>query len=472
MQNYGAWVYALLFLVIFVETGVVVMPFLPGDSLLFVVGALCGAGLMSLPLSIALLTAAAMLGNQTQLHDRALLRAARVPVGADSRWFNKRAFDQAHDFYEKYGGITIVAARFMPFLRTFAPFVAGVAQMTRSQIHLLRRDRRRALGRRPHHGRLPVRQPAVGEGESGKDHLGGDPDPRLRRAVRRLEGASQGRAVEGLSRSQRHRTSHGRKPMELNPLPAAALLEGVIRIVRQAGTVVMDVYATDFAVRGKHDASPVTDADERAEAVIVPALEALLPGVPVVAEEAVARGHVPRLGGRFWLVDPLDGTKEFVSRNGEFTVNVALIEAGVPVLGVVLAPALGRLFAGATGLGAFMEGAGGRRAIACRSVPADGLTVMASRSHGDAAALAAFLAGRKVASLANAGSSLKLCLVAAGEADLYPRLGRTMEWDIAAGHAVLRAAGGEVHCLDETALRYGKPGFENPHFYASGGPSS
>jgi 3'(2'), 5'-bisphosphate nucleotidase len=142
------------------------------------------------------------------------------------------------------------------------------------------------------------------------------------------------------------------------------------------------------------------------------------------------------------------------------------------VLGVVLAPVPSRLFAGAAGLGAFVEDADGRRAITCRSVPAEGLTVMASRSHGDAPALAAFLAGRKLASLAYAGSSLKLCLVAAAEADLYPRLGRTMEWDIAAGHAVLLAAGGEVRRLDGAPLRYGKPGFENPHFVASGTPSA
>ena len=132
VQNYGAWVYALLFLIIFVETGVVVMPFLPGDSLLFVVGALCGAGLMSLPLSIGLLTAAAILGNQSNY---AIGRhfGPKVFQWEDSRFFNKKAFEQAHAFYEKYGGITIVAARFMPFLRTFAPFVAGVAQMTRSK---------------------------------------------------------------------------------------------------------------------------------------------------------------------------------------------------------------------------------------------------------------------------------------------------------------------------------------------------
>jgi 3'(2'), 5'-bisphosphate nucleotidase len=139
------------------------------------------------------------------------------------------------------------------------------------------------------------------------------------------------------------------------------------------------------------------------------------------------------------------------------------------VLGVVAAPALGRLFAGVVGVGAWVEQHGQRRPVRCRGVPAEGLTVVASRSHGDAAALDAFLAGRKVASLASAGSSLKLCLVAEGAADLYPRLGRTMEWDIAAGHAVLAAAGGRVRRVDDgAALAYGKPGFENPHFVASG----
>ena len=256
--------------------------------------------------------------------------------------------------------------------------------------------------------------------------------------------------------------------MSRDPAQREALLEAVIDIARQAGAVVMEVYATDFAVRGKDDASPVTQADERAEALIVPALAALLPGVPIVAEEAVAKGQVPEIDGHFWLVDPLDGTKEFISRNGEFTVNIALVEDGVPVLGVVFAPAIGRLFAGAAGLGTHVEDAQGRRAIACRAAPAAGLTVVASRSHGDAAALDAFLAGHKVASLASAGSSLKLCLVAAGEADLYPRLGRTMEWDIAAGHAVVLAAGGAVCRLDGAPLAYGKPGFDNPHFYAAG----
>ncbi|MDY0012405.1 MAG: 3'(2'),5'-bisphosphate nucleotidase CysQ [Rhodocyclaceae bacterium] len=247
-----------------------------------------------------------------------------------------------------------------------------------------------------------------------------------------------------------------------------SLLDQVIAAARAAGQSILDIYATDFEVHGKADASPVTVADEQAEALILAALARISPDIPVVSEEAAAAGHIPDVGSRFWLVDPLDGTKEFISRNGEFTVNIALIENSRPVLGVVLAPALQRLFAGGLGLGAFVEDAGGRRAIRTRAVPEAGLTVVASRSHGDAAALDAFLAGRKVASLTNAGSSLKLCLIAAGEADLYPRLGRTMEWDVAAGHAVLAAAGGRVATLDGADLLYGKAGLDNPHFVASG----
>ncbi|MCA0244226.1 MAG: 3'(2'),5'-bisphosphate nucleotidase CysQ [Proteobacteria bacterium] len=247
-------------------------------------------------------------------------------------------------------------------------------------------------------------------------------------------------------------------------------LDAVVRIVRAAGDVVMTVYRDDFAVRRKDDASPVTAADEQAESLIVPALRALAPGVPVVAEEMAARGQADALtGSRFWLVDPLDGTREFISRNGEFTVNVALVDQGRPVLGVVGAPALGRLFAGVVGQGAWVEDEGHpRRAIHGRAPPPEGLTVVASRSHGNAPALQRFLAGRNVARTINAGSSLKLCLLAAGEADLYPRFGRTMEWDIAAGHAVLAAAGGSVQTLDGAPLAYGKPGLENPHFVAVG----
>lgn len=248
----------------------------------------------------------------------------------------------------------------------------------------------------------------------------------------------------------------------------ASWLDAVGGLAREAGAVIMAIYATDFAVRGKSDASPVTEADEAAERVILRGLAALAPDIPVVAEEEVAAGRVPQVGRRFWLVDPLDGTKEFISRNGEFTVNIALVEDGQPVLGAVFAPALGRLFLGRVGVGAWVEDAAGRRAIACRRPPEAGLTVVASRSHGDAEALAGFLAGRRVADQRNAGSSLKLCLVAAGEADVYPRLGRTMEWDIAAGHAVLAAAGGRVETLAGAPLAYGKPGFDNPHFAAWG----
>lgn len=259
-------------------------------------------------------------------------------------------------------------------------------------------------------------------------------------------------------------------------LLSSTLLSDVENIALEAGAVVRLVYEMDFSVQTKADESPVTIADQQAEAVILAGLANLDPGIPVVAEESVAAGRVPTVDARtphFWLVDPLDGTKEFINRNGEFTVNIALIEAGEPVLGVVLAPALGgrngTLYSGARGLGAFRRDAAGRSAILCRRVPQSGLAVVASRSHGDEQALDAFLAGRTVGSRVNAGSSLKLCLLAEGRADLYPRLGRTMEWDIAAGHAVLAAAGGSVTQLaDGQSLNYGKAGFENPHFVAQG----
>lgn len=249
---------------------------------------------------------------------------------------------------------------------------------------------------------------------------------------------------------------------------ASKLLEEVVAIARSAGDLILEVYGAAFTVSEKADGSPVTEADERAESRILAGLAALTPQVPVVSEEAHSRGRVPHIDGRFWLVDPLDGTREFIDRTGEFTVNIALVEDGEPSLGVVLAPALRRLFGGARGIGALAEQDGKRRSIACRRPPAEGLTVVSSRSHGDRAALTAFLAGRRVASSAYAGSSLKFCLVAAGEADLYPRLGRTMEWDTAAGHAVLAAAGGRVARLDGQELRYAKPDFSNPHFVAMG----
>ncbi|MDE2371415.1 MAG: 3'(2'),5'-bisphosphate nucleotidase CysQ [Burkholderiales bacterium] len=257
--------------------------------------------------------------------------------------------------------------------------------------------------------------------------------------------------------------------MKLETTPAPLdLLASIEAIARAAGDVIMAVYGGGFEVRSKSDASPVTEADERAEALIVPALRALTPAWPVVAEEAAARGEAPAAAAHFWLVDPLDGTREFVTRNGEFTVNIALIEQGLPVLGVVFVPAQDRLYGGAVGQGAWCVEHGERRALRCRAAPADGATLATSRSHGDEQALAQWLQGRAVGARLAAGSSLKFGLVAAGLADLYPRLGRTMEWDTAAGHAVLRAAGGEVVDLQGRVLRYGKPGYENPHFVAHG----
>lgn len=247
-------------------------------------------------------------------------------------------------------------------------------------------------------------------------------------------------------------------------LPLQSLLDALVPLIREAGALVMRVYATDFKVEIKGDESPVTMADQCAEKVIFEGLRRLTPDLPIVGEEAASAGDIPDVSNRFWLVDPIDGTKEFISRNGEFTVNIGLIEHGLPVLGLVLAPAMGRLFGGAAGRGAWVEDREGRRPIAVRAVPKDGLTVVGSRHHGDDAAVTALLAGRRVAAHRTVGSSLKLCLVAEGSADVYPRFGRTMEWDTAAGDAVLRAAGGEIRTLDNEPLRYGKPGFENPDF--------
>ncbi len=253
------------------------------------------------------------------------------------------------------------------------------------------------------------------------------------------------------------------------PLDLQALLAAVRPIAEEAGYATLRFYGVTNATT-KADGSPVTAADQAAEDIILPALRALTPDIPVVSEEEASKGLSPQVtGNRFWLVDPLDGTKEFLSGNGEFTVNIALIDHGVPVLGVVVVPALGDIYAGAAPGTAVLEDKTGERCINVRPIPEDGLTVVGSRSHGDADAMQKFLGDRKVAEFRAAGSSLKLCLIARGEADLYPRLGTTMEWDIAAGHAVLRAAGGRVETLDGEDFGYGKPGYKNPHFVASGG---
>jgi 3'(2'), 5'-bisphosphate nucleotidase len=237
-------------------------------------------------------------------------------------------------------------------------------------------------------------------------------------------------------------------------------------IARRAGALILSVYATPFTVHQKADASPATKADLLAENLIVPALQELDPAHTVVAEEAVSRGESAPHGDSFWLVDPLDGTREFVARNGEFTVNIGFIRNGEPVLGVVYQPVGDRLYAGAAGHGAWLVEGGQRRRIQARAWPIEGATAACSRSHGDEARLATWLQGQRVATRLVVGSSLKFGLLAAGEADVYPRFGRTMEWDTAAGHAVLAAAGGSVCDITGQPLRYGKPGFENPHFIA------
>jgi len=253
------------------------------------------------------------------------------------------------------------------------------------------------------------------------------------------------------------------------------LLAVLRTIAERAGKEILAYYAEaeEIEVAEKADKSPLTEADLAADRFITKALETLTPDIPVVSEEGVEDGQVPEVRRRFWLVDPLDGTKEFLSRNGEFTVNIALIEDGRPVAGVVHAPALAMTWAGGiAGDGSheatFNETDQPTMAITARKIPDEGATVVASRRHGDPEQMRRFLGGRRIADTRNAGSSVKFCLLATGKADIYPRFGRTMEWDTAAGHAVLAAAGGRVETVDGAPLTYGKPGFENPEFVAYG----
>jgi len=263
--------------------------------------------------------------------------------------------------------------------------------------------------------------------------------------------------------------------MVANP---SSQLRRLAQIAFDAGVIVMRHYESETQTRQKADQSPVTDADEEAERFILAELNKQYPGVAIVAEEEVAAGRLPVVAAHFFLVDPLDGTKEFINRNGEFTVNIAEIEHGVAVRGVVYAPAKKRLFAGETPGGAFEMSAAVSeppdlahlKPISVRKAPADGLIAVASRSHRDKKT-DEYLAHYPVKDFVTAGSSLKFCLVAAGEADIYPRHGRTMEWDTAAGHAVLLAAGGSVKQLDGSPFVYGKTEdeFANPYFVARGG---
>lgn len=245
-------------------------------------------------------------------------------------------------------------------------------------------------------------------------------------------------------------------------------LQTLCEIAEAAGRAVMDVYAQDFVPWQKEDASPLTQADLRADAVIRQGLEAAFAGIFILSEESRSADVGP--ADTFFLVDPLDGTKEFLKRNGEFTVNIALVHLGVPVAGVVLAPALGKLFYAAQGLGAWMRDDQGTRALRVAVYDASGpLRVIGSRSHGGEA-LTAWLARLPCAyTLVASGSSLKFCRVAQGLADVYPRFGPTSQWDTAAAQCVLKVAGGAVTDLAGQSLRYGleRP-ILNPEFVAMG----
>lgn len=233
------------------------------------------------------------------------------------------------------------------------------------------------------------------------------------------------------------------------------------RLCSEAGIAIMEIYNSDFASRSKDDASPVTDADELAEAIILAGLERILPGVPVLAEESFSAGFRPEIGSAFILVDPVDGTKEFINKNGEFTVNIALIENRAPTAGCVYAPAKERIYIGGTRAwaGNLKPGeaviASHMAPIHTRAKPAAGLTGVMSRSHADAATLA-FADAAGVTERTSAGSSLKFCLIAEGLADVYPRFGPTREWDTGAGHAVLNAAGGAVLTPEDEPFVYAK----------------
>lgn len=248
----------------------------------------------------------------------------------------------------------------------------------------------------------------------------------------------------------------------------AELLALAARLARSAAAAILSVRDAGFSVERKEDLSPVTAADRLAEAIITEGLREAAPGIPVVGEEAVSDGAELSAAPRYWLVDPLDGTREFAAGRAEFTVNIGLIENGRPKLGAVAIPATDELFTGIVGQGAWKEDTAGHRPIACRAVPAEGLVVMASRHYKDDPKLPAFLEGRRVQRIVQIGSAVKFCRLAEGAADLYPRFGRTMEWDTAAPEAVLVAAGGRCTHFDGSPLGYGKPGWENQPFLCQG----
>ena len=252
------------------------------------------------------------------------------------------------------------------------------------------------------------------------------------------------------------------------PTPEEGLTALALEAAIAAAAVIMDVYARPITAVRKSDGSPVTEADAAAEAIIIEHLKGT--GIPILGEESVAAGIIPVLGNRYFVVDPLDGTKEFIKRNGEFTVNIALVEDGVPVMGVVLAPASGETFVGDARGAYFCTISNGvtsspEKMAASSAAP---MRIVASRSHGHAA-LASLCEALAVDEDVSVGSSLKFCLLARGDAQLYPRFTPTCEWDTAAGQAVLEAAGGAVVTLDGERMQYGKhqSSFLNPYFVAA-----
>lgn len=249
--------------------------------------------------------------------------------------------------------------------------------------------------------------------------------------------------------------------------PTNDLLVALSHSAREAGARILDIVARGFDVERKDDRSPVTEADRAAEAVVLDALAVHAPKVPVIAEEQVAAGRVPAHDGTFFLVDALDGTREFIRGGSDYTVNIGLIVDRRPVLGIVYAPATGTLYEGIAGFGAWRTCDGARTDIAVRKRGPE-LLAVASRSHRTQAT-EDYLAGIGASDFVSVGSSLKFCLVAEGRADIYPRLGPTCEWDTAAGHAVLLGAGGQVDALDGSPLGYDKPAYFNPGFVATSG---
>lgn len=247
-----------------------------------------------------------------------------------------------------------------------------------------------------------------------------------------------------------------------------ALLEALVVAARAAGAEILKLVAAGFEVETKRDESPVTVCDRAAEYIILEFLKNAAPGVPVIAEEEVAAGRIPAHDDLYFLVDPLDGTKEFIRGGDDYTVNIGLITGGSPTLGVVYQPAVDKLWAGRIGAGAFVEENGERRTIRCRPLGEERAAV-ASKSHFTQSTADYLAEAIGLCDHVSVGSSLKFCIVAEGKADIYPRLSPTSEWDTAAGHAVLLAAGGRVDGPDGQPLRYGKKAFLNPGFCATAG---